>query len=244
MERVLTALEMQQADKYTMEKLGVPQAVLVERAGSVVAEEIIKRFNCGKVLVCIGKGNNGADGRVIYQKLIERGFNVQIFEAFKGDFTAFNQKFDVIVDCIFGVGLNRKVEGDYAKAIELINNSGAFIVACDIVSGLNSDNGMVEGVCVKANLTVAIQDFKLGHFFGDGIDFSGEVIARDIGISSEKDDFIKIIDKNAVKDCFSKPKRNVHKGCFGKCAVIGGSRDYSGSVVLSANAHSTACAQL
>ena len=65
MERVLSTEQMQQADNFTMNNLGVPQEVLVERAGNAVFDEIITRFRGGRVLVCIGKGNNGADGRVI-----------------------------------------------------------------------------------------------------------------------------------------------------------------------------------
>lgn len=237
MDHVLTVKQMQQKDKYTIETLGIPQEELVQRAGGAVAEEIIKRFSGGRVLVCIGKGNNGADGRVVFDIISKtKGFSAKLIEVFEGDFSAFNDKFDIIADCMFGTGLNRAVSGEYKKAIELINDSGAFVVSCDIASGINGDNGRVMGASVKANLTVAIQNYKLGHFLNDGIDFSGEIVVRDIGIRAENENAVNKIDLNTAKKYFNSEKRNVHKGSFGKCAIIGGSRDYSGSVVLSANA--------
>ena len=69
MERVLSTAQMRLADSFTINELGIPESVLVERAGTAVADEIIQRFRGGRVLVCIGKGNNGADGKVIAEKL-------------------------------------------------------------------------------------------------------------------------------------------------------------------------------
>ncbi|MBE7062131.1 MAG: NAD(P)H-hydrate dehydratase [Clostridiales bacterium] len=237
MERVLTVSQMQKADKFTIENLGVGEDVLVERAGFAVADEITKRFAGGRVLVCVGKGNNGADGKVIAEILSKKhGFSVSIINVYNGIFKAFERKYDIIVDCIFGTGLNREVEGKYKKAIELINQSGAFIVSCDIASGINGDSGKIMGVAVKANLTVAIQEYKLGHFINYGIDYSGEVVARDIGISVWDDQYIKRLNDKSVSNYFKPTNRNVHKGNFGKCAIIGGSKDYSGSVILTTNA--------
>ena len=77
MERILTSAAMRMADKYTIEKLGIPEDVLIERAGVAVAEAILKRFKGGRVLVAIGKGNNGEDGKIIARILSERhGFAV------------------------------------------------------------------------------------------------------------------------------------------------------------------------
>ncbi len=237
MERVLTVSQMQQADKYTICDLGIGEEVLVQRAGGVVAKEIERRFLGGRVLVCIGKGNNGADGKVVAEILSKKhGFTVATVNISNGIFKVFENKFDIIVDCIFGTGLNREVEGKYKTAIELINKSGAYVVSCDIASGLNGDNGKVMGVAVKANLTIAIQEYKLGHFLNDGIDYSGEVVARDIGISVWEENCTKKLNDKSAYEYFKPTNRNVHKGNFGKCAVIGGSKDYSGSVVLTLSA--------
>ncbi len=237
MERLLTAEQMRFADEYTINQLGVPQEVLVERAGFAVVEEITKRFFGGRVLVCVGKGNNGADGRVIANLLGKRhGFAVATLNVDNGIFKLLEKKFDIIVDCIFGTGLNRTVEGKYKEAIEKINESGAFVVSCDIASGLNSDNGKVMGACVKADLTVAIQEFKIGQFLNDGRDYSGEIVAKDIGISIWDDNVAHRLRKKDVAKYFAPRARNVNKGNFGKACVIGGSDSYPGSILLSYNA--------
>lgn len=237
MERILSTAQMQSADRYTINTLGIPEEVLVERAGRAVADEIISRFCGGRVLVCIGKGNNGADGRIIAEILSKKhGFSVATLTVSNGIFKLFEKKFDIIVDCIFGTGLNREVEGKYKTAIELINQSGAFVVSCDIPSGINGDNGMVMGTAVKANLTVAIQEYKLGHFLNYGPDFTGILTVKDIGISIWGDDYVKKFNNESVSRFFLKRQKNVNKGCFGKALVFGGSKKYSGSILLSANA--------
>ncbi len=237
MERILTTSQMRSADEYTIKTLGVSEQVLIERAGKCVADEIKKRFLGGRVLVCIGKGNNGADGRIVASELSKsHGFTVTTLTVSNGIFKLFDRKYDIIVDCIFGTGLNRNVDGKFKTAIEKINSMGASVVSCDIASGLNGDNGKIMGVAVKANLTIAIQEYKFGHFLNDGPDYSGEVIAKDIGISIWGDDYAKRLNDNSVAKFFPKRPRNVNKGCFGKVAIIGGSKIYSGSVLLSTNA--------
>ncbi len=237
MERILSSEQMRFADSYTIEKLGISSEELVVRAGQAVADEILKRFFGGRVLVCVGKGNNGADGKIIADILASKhGFTVTVLPIYLDFFKLFDKKYDIIVDCIFGTGLNREVDGKYKTAIEKINSSGAFVIACDIASGLNSDTGKVMGIAVKANLTIAIQELKLGHFLGDGIDYSGEVVAKDIGISLWGDDYVKRLNNDSVKRYFQVRDRNVHKGCFGKTVIIGGSKQFSGGALLSANA--------
>ncbi len=240
MERVLSVTQMRSADEFTIKRLGVDENELVYRAGKCVADEIIKRFRGGRVLVCIGKGNNGADGRIVAEILSKtHGFTVTTLLASHVTANVFERKFDIVVDCLFGTGLNREIDSKYKNLIENINNLNSYVVSCDIPSGLNGDTGKVMGVAVKANLTIAIQEYKLGHFLNDGPDYSGEVVAKDIGISIWDDDCVhKICDADAEK-FFSKRLKNVNKGSFGKACIIGGSKRLSGSALLSYNALST-----
>lgn len=236
MERILTVKQMTDMDKFTIEKLGISSEVLIERAGVAIADEIIKRFPGGRVLVCVGKGNNGEDGKIVAKILSKRhGFTVATLNVFNGIFKIFEKKFDIIVDCIFGTGLNKEVDGKFKQAIELINNSGAYVVSCDIPSGLNGDTGLAMGIAVKANLTIAIQEYKIGHFLNDGPDYTGQVIAKDIGISIWGDNYVTRITKEEVAKFFEKRKRNVNKGNFGKSCIFGGSKNFPGSVLLSLN---------
>ncbi len=236
MERILTVCQMQKADSYTINNLGVSQGELVFRAGEGVADVIKEQFFGGRVLVCVGKGNNGKDGLIIADILSKtHGFSVTVFDSEKPNYDLFNKEFDIIIDCLFGIGLNRQIEEKYKDIIDKINAIDCYKIACDIPSGINGDTGGVMGVAVKANMTVAIGELKVGHFLGDGIDYCGKLILKDIGISVWDDEFIKRIDARDAKKCFEKPNRNVHKGCFGKACIIGGSEDFTGSALLSAN---------
>lgn len=237
MERILSVQQMRTADKFTIEELGVPQEVLIERAGNAVADVILRRFKGGRVLVCIGKGNNGADGKIVAKILSKiHGFSVATLNLSAGMLKIFDKKYDIIVDCIFGTGLNREVDGVAKAVIEKINSHGAYVISCDIPSGLNGNNGKVMGMAVKANLTIAIQEYKLGHFLNDAPDYVGEIVCKDIGISVWEEDCVKRISPLTVNKFFDKRKRNSHKGCYGSALVIGGSKEYSGSILLSANA--------
>ena len=236
MERILTVKQMRDADEFTINKLGVSNEVLLDRAGHAVAEEILKRFKGGRVLICIGKGNNGKDGVVVYNILSNiHGFNVTLFDVFNDSFDAFNNNYDIIIDCIFGTGLNKTVVGKIFNIIEKINSLKCYVISCDIPSGLNGDNGLPMGIAVKANLTVAIQDFKPGHFLNNGKDLCGEVVVKDIGISVWEDEVINKFTKNELSKFFPQRKNNVHKGMFGKACVFGGSKNFPGSAIISAN---------
>ncbi len=236
MQRILTTQEMRNADNYTITKLGTPEDVLVERAGRAVASVILNKFKGGRVLVCVGKGNNGADGRVVADVLSRtHGFNVAVLNVSCGGYRLLDNKFDIIVDCIFGTGLSREVTGKYKDVIDKINKSGAFIVSCDIPSGISGDTGLVQGIAVKSNLTVTIQECKLGHFINDGPDYTGDLVVKDIGISLWEDDYVYRLEDNDVSKYFKPRNRKVNKGSFGKVAVFGGSKKYFGSASLSAS---------
>ena len=234
MERILTAEQMKIADRYTISTLGITEDVLVERAGTAVAEEIFNRFKGGRVLVCIGKGNNGADGQVVANLLSKRhGFKVDVLLVEDATLKLFDDKYDIILDCIFGTGLNREVCGIHKEIIKKINSSGAFVISCDVPSGLCSENGKVLGVAVKAKMTIAIQEYKTGYFLNDGPDYCGKIVVKDIGISVWEEKFLMRMTGEDVVSFFSKRERNVHKGNFGKVSVVGGSKNYPGSIYLS-----------
>ena len=169
MERILSVAEMRAADKYTIEKLGIPERTLMARAGEAVAEEIKRRFKGGRILFVCGKGNNGGDG-MIAAKLLRNvhGFSVFLLKLAAEGAEKLDYEYDVIVDCIFGTGLTREVEGEMREVIEKINAKDCFKISVDIPSGLSGDSGRVCGAAVKADLTISIQEYKTGHFLNDG----------------------------------------------------------------------------
>ncbi len=237
MNRILTAKQMVEADQYNIDKLGLSEDIFIERAGYAIAEEVANRFKGGRIVVCVGKGNNGADGKVAAKLLsLKHGFSVDIYDVFNDDINILNKKYDIILDCIFGTGLNKSITGRIKNTIDKINTLSSYVVSCDIPSGINGDNGMVQGVAVKADMTVAIQEYKTGHFLNDGPDYTGKIVLKDIGISIWEENFVKRFDDSDVIPFFPERNRHVHKGLFGKVSVVGGSKNFPGSVLLSLNA--------
>lgn len=213
MHRLLTAKEAKQLDRYTIEQIGVPSEVLMERAALATAEECIRRLTPGaKVLSVCAMGNNGADGVAVARILHLKGYSTEILLAgnerkateemkcqlrivrnlhipvCKADEAAEYIKpgeYDLIVDALFGVGLVRKVEGLYALLVEQINESRAKIVAVDIPSGVSADDGSILGRAVKADVTVTFGAEKLGMILYPGTEYCGERVTADIGLAEE-----------------------------------------------------------
>ncbi len=248
--KVLSTADMREADAYTIENLKIPSKVLMERAGCGIADEVAavaeKKSN---ILVVCGTGNNGGDGYVCARELLTRGYNVGVY-ALDGNFStdcmrekglyggAYADEIagDIIVDCIFGTGLCRPVSGAVAETITKINSLGAFVVSADIPSGLNGDNGLIEGCAVNADITVAIGEYKSGYFLNDGVDVCGKIIKKDIGIVCPRNGYIQVFEDADIAKFFPARKRNSHKGVYGTAQLIAGSDKYYGAAVLAVEA--------
>lgn len=261
MQYIVTKKEMQAIDAYTMDKIGIPSAVLMERAALSVVEEI-ERLNVshGRVLIVVEGGNNGGDGLAVGRILLERGYKVDIyyiggFEKVSQGFqqqwsilhhmgvrfrkTIPNKEYAVIVDGIFGVGLSREVQGVQKKAIEAMNHMDAIKVAIDIPSGIDATTGEVLGTAFYADYTVTFGLKKLGMFFLDGIDACGTVICKPIGFPAQAVAYVKpMIYAYDNSDLDKLPKRvnNSNKGTYGRVAVIAGSKNMSGAAFLCSKA--------
>ena len=148
----------------------------------------------------------------------------------------------VIVDALFGVGLSRDIaEGSvYARAVELMNQCAAPVVAADIASGAEADTGRVLGCAVKADKTVTFTLGKVGQFVGDGALCSGQVTVRDIGIPADLVRAavcpVQTVEADFARAALPRRKTDGHKGDFGKLLVIGGSVGYTGAPYLAASA--------
>ena len=243
--RILTNKQMRLADKLTIEG-GVSGCELMRRAGEVIARSLPADK---KIYIICGKGNNGGDGYSAAVVLKQSGRNINVFatDVPKGDSAVFAEQYKkcggeiygaeqcdfkcgVIVDCLFGTGFHGTVGGIYSDIIEKINASGAFVVSADIPSGLNGDNGRGK-VCVQADMTIAIQAAKLGHFLGKGKDVCGKLIIEDIGIDCA-DLGAQVIDEEFCAKLFPPRRNDSNKGTYGRCAVIGGSKNYPGAIKL------------
>lgn len=249
MENVLSNAEMREADNYTIKKLNISSKILMRRAGQAIANEVAKHAEGKFVLVVCGTGNNGGDGYVCAEILRQGGFNVKVFSAggklsedclreksaYNGEYCGFIAG-DIIVDCLFGTGLNRPLEGEFLRIVNEINSSGAYVISADIPSGLNGDNGLIMGSAVKADVTIAIAEYKAGHFLNDGADLCGKLIKTDIGLICPESRYAQILSDGDIGKFYPKRKRNSHKGTFGTAQLVVGSEKYLGAAALAAEA--------
>lgn len=252
MDRVLSNAEMRAADAHTIQNLGISSQELMKRAGIAIADEAekaVKKLNAESVLVVCGTGNNGGDGYVCASELLRRGIKASVYafcgklspdcerekKAYKGGYSQ-HICGAIIVDCIFGTGLCREITGEYAEVILKINQSKAFVISADIPSGISGDNGIVCGVAVKADLTVAIAEYKAGTFLGDGLDYCGKITKKDIGITCPENDYAKTYSCGDMAEFYPKRCRNSHKGTYGSANIIAGSDKYIGAAALATEA--------
>lgn len=224
-------------------------------------------FRLQKFLIICGRGNNGGDGLVVARHLYNRGVRVDCvvlgrIDQLKGDALAnarilLNAGFpiqelsdareltrsikesSVIVDAIFGTGLTAPPAGIYSQAIELINQSSAYVVSIDIPSGVNADTGELLEPAVRADLTVTMALPKIGLLLYPGKRCCGKVIVVDIGIpknllSQGSETFL--VDAEFVRENLPPRAPDGNKGSFGTSLLICGSRGYTGAACLAAMA--------
>jgi ADP-dependent NAD(P)H-hydrate dehydratase / NAD(P)H-hydrate epimerase len=255
---LLTSEEMGQADRLAIEG-GAPGLELMENAGRAVAEEVSKRFpDASEVAVLCGPGNNGGDGFVAARHLLDKGYAVRL--GFKGDPSRLPQdaaamakawtgaveplsaellsRADVVVDALFGAGLARPIEGDFATLIEVVNASGLPVVAVDVPSGVDGTAGAVRGIAVRAAATVTFFCLKPGHLLLPGRELCGETRVADIGIPAS---VLEIIEpKTFVNEPglwllhFPWPTPQGHKYARGHAVVASGPAFSTGAARLAA----------
>src|SRR5438270_4069415 len=198
---VLTTAEMERADQLTI-AAGTPGFALMLSAGQAVAEAAMDLVEEGPVVVVAGRGNNGGDGFVAAAELAARGREVSVIllcerDSLQGDAASaargwkypvlpFNPqaigKPALIIDALFGAGLDRPVKGEPHDMIEAINANGAPVLSVDLPSGINGDGGAIMGIAVRATETVTFFRRKPGHLLLPGRIFCGRVRLADIGI--------------------------------------------------------------
>ena len=200
MEKIYSVEEIHNIEKKEFKKLK-SSYVLMKRAGTNCAKKIYKSKLNSKFIVLCGPGNNGGDGLVISQGLKKLNQSVILYSlksvAYKGDakiaykknqLTKNNYndlnipKNSVIIDCLFGIGLNRKVKGMYKNIIKKVNKSKQYVISIDIPSGINGNNGKIMGEAIKANSTYTLHAKKIGLTVNSGMKYSGKVSIIDIGI--------------------------------------------------------------
>ncbi len=249
MEYILSSKEMKEADQYTIASYA-SSLELMERAGRSIFEFLKTNFSKGfYYLIVTGSGNNGGDGFVVARFLLENGYKVDVYEAseakskeaienkkafLKEPIKELNiNKNTIVIDAIFDYGLNKNIEEPYLSIIRKINESEKYkVISVDISSGISSSNGKKLNEAIKSDITLALGEYKLGHFLNDGKDYNKLTIKLDIGIVLPKKDYIKRLDKEDFKDLFINRKENSNKGTYGKVTLLGGMEKTPGALIL------------
>jgi NAD(P)H-hydrate epimerase len=263
--KIVTAEQMREIDRRTIQDIGIPSLVLMERAGESVAVVTDKLFQESPVVIVAGGGNNGGDGFVAARVLKGRGYEVRVLlladekalshdcrvqynaakemnipVAVKNVISRDDLGDSVIIDALLGTGLNRPVEGIFHDAIKAINSSGASVLSVDIPSGISSDTGVIMGQAVRADYTVTFGLPKLGHVLHPGAEYTGKLFIEDIGfpLSLLESEELKnnVIELGTVRQYIKKRQAVSHKGTYGHVFVIAGSEGKAGAAHLSARA--------
>jgi ADP-dependent NAD(P)H-hydrate dehydratase / NAD(P)H-hydrate epimerase len=253
---ILSTAEMAEADRLTIAG-GTAGLVLMENAGKAVAQAVAGRQSAGgRVVVLAGPGNNGGDGFVAARLLAERGYPVTVLllgalDKLKGDAAAAAKAWDrgvagakpgelagadIVIDALFGAGLDRPVGGVAQAMIEAVNAQALPVVAVDLPSGINGTTGAVMGAAIKAQQTVTFFRKKPGHLLMPGRAYCGKVSVAPIGITVLERirplTFENIPELWRAK--FSVPRAQGHKYDRGHAVVVSGPSWSTGAARLAA----------
>lgn len=269
--KIFSVAQLYEADKVTVEKQQITSEELMERAGTQIFQWLHQRLKGAPVPIRIfcGIGDNGGDGLVVGRLLLEHGYNVIVYVVncsdkrsknfllnydkiknvtkkwpvlMKGedDFPEITNE-DIIVDAIFGIGLNRCPDGWVKKLIQYLNESKAFKLAIDIPSGLYSNLPIEDKDSVlKANHTLTFQAPKLSFFLPETAGFVSNFDVLDIGLDLDflrnTEPLAQLISKPEAQRFYQPREKFGHKGTYGHALIVAGSYGKIGAAVLSTTA--------
>ena len=244
--------EVNSLDKRCYEKFFLTEDILMEHASNGMASYINQTLSHKKsILIVCGSGNNGADG-IALARLLHTKFDVNLYlfttpkssmsqlqlqRAKTLDINTINEVFeaDIIVDCIFGTGLNKPLDEKSINLLNTLNSYNSFKIACDIPSGINN-LGQIQNVAFEADITITMGALKTSLFSDVAKDYIGEIIVADLGVQRqiyEIDSNKFLLDESDMKLPF-RNKKNAHKGNFGHLNVVAGCK--KGAGIIAANA--------
>lgn len=275
MEIIATGKEMQAIDAYTIEKIGIPSMVLMERAAMAVVQVLldymdeVNGVHPPAALIVTESGNNGGDGLAIARLLSEHGWLTDVYQigGLKKESEQYRRqkeilhrlqipvhekpeketleswkrlRYDVVIDAVFGVGLQRDMEAPHKDVIEAMNALAGLKCAVDMPTGINSTTGYLHGTAFRADITVTFGCKKTGQLIGCGREYCGDIIIADIGFPKQAFEENKAACYAYEADELSGllPVRigTGNKGTFGKVLIVAGSETVCGAALLSAEA--------
>lgn len=268
--KIFTTSQIRQLDQYTIDHEPIDSIDLMERAADALFEAFKKQYPLINTAFCVmaGPGNNGGDALALARKLFKAGYTVQVYlyytdklspdceenkarllKSCPGIFTEFVNEFvapvlvkdAVVVDGLFGSGLNRPLAGIFAEAVEFINKATNLVIAIDIPSGMNGDScHLMTEPTVKADYTFTFQFPKIACFFAENDSFIGRWSVLDIHLHPEGIKAIpagySYIDIDDIKRIYKKRQKFSHKGTYGHLVILAGSKGMAGASILAAKA--------
>ena len=270
--KIFTSAQIHELDKYTIDHEPIKSIDLMERAAIQLTDSIVAEWDKDmKVVVFAGPGNNGGDALAVARMLAVRGYNVSTWlfntsgrlsddckknrDRLKdvkqvASFVVVTEEFDpptldaqtLVVDGLFGSGLNKPLTGGFASLVKYVNASPAKVVSIDIPSGLMTESNEynVKSNIMKADVTLTLQQPKLSFLFPENQQFIGHVEVLDIGISQEgidkTDAQFYILEKSDITPCLKRRDPFAHKGSMGHALLVAGSRGMAGAAMLAAKA--------
>lgn len=245
-----------------LEAAHLPQLPLMERAGKAAADyaDELMTDRCGAILIMAGSGNNGGDAYVCARHLKARGHSVLVAspaanrqlptdaEAARADWLAMDghisdtlpeiKHYALAIDGLFGIGLSRPVAAPDADWIARLNALSCPILALDVPSGLNADNGVVMGCCVRATHTITFLAAKPGLYTLSGRDHAGLLCCAslDVDASAFTAGEGRLISSADFESALQPRLHNSHKGSNGSAALIGGAPGMAGAALLAGRA--------
>ncbi|RXK12533.1 bifunctional ADP-dependent NAD(P)H-hydrate dehydratase/NAD(P)H-hydrate epimerase [Halarcobacter mediterraneus] len=244
--------EVNSLDKKCYDKLALTEDILMEHAASSIADFIEDKFEEKvSVLIVAGPGNNGADG-IALARLLYKKYDVKLYLPFGAKsqmariqlqraellgvpFVQSITSSDIIVDCLFGSGLNKDLDETSLSIINSLNEQKAYKIACDIPSGVNI-KGQINQEAFFADVTVTMGALKVALFLDEAKDYVGKVKVANLGVQRtiyEEETNIYLLDKEDMKLPF-RSKKNAHKGSFGHLNVIAGCKKGAGVIAAKA----------
>ena len=266
--KIFSALQIKKWDVFTIEHEPIRSIDLMERAAKACYNWLIENnFTQHHVKIFCGKGNNGGDGLAIARLLLQNNCKATVYilefgklgsDDFQANleklhlistdihfiqseefFPALNKE-DVIIDAIFGSGLNKPLEGITAALAKHINNAGLSIIAIDLPTGLFADKSSIGNTVINATFTLSFQNNKLAFLLPENETYVGKIHFLNIGLykkfeNGEPSDF-EMVDKEIIKSIYKPRSPFANKGTFGSAAILSGSYGMMGASVLSSMA--------
>ena len=238
-------------DKRCYEKYGLTEDILMEHAARGMAEYIQNKFDKGSsILIVSGVGNNGADGTVLARQL-HGAYDVKLVipfgvksemakiqkqraEALGVDIVKDLHDADIIVDAIFGAGLNREIDKKTEHILHQLNSFKGFKIACDVPTGVG-ENGLLP-MAFRADITITMGALKEVLYVDESKDFMGEIMRVDLGVSAEQyenESYTFVLEASDL-NLPSRTKLSTHKGTFGHAGIFCGEKEGAGIIAATA----------